>query len=60
MKKRGHRGNGYWGVEELLTLSEDIVQPLLDHINQRTDILPGYELRMVWNDTQVRIMPEVP
>ena len=25
----------------------------LDHINNRVDILPEYELRMVWNDSQV-------
>ena len=25
----------------------------LDHVNQRTDILSGYDLRMVWNDTKV-------
>ncbi|XP_072015945.1 gamma-aminobutyric acid type B receptor subunit 1-like [Amphiura filiformis] len=24
----------------------------LDHINEREDILPDYDLRMVWNDTQ--------
>ena len=29
------------------------VEMALDDINARTDILPGYELRMVWNDTQV-------
>ncbi|XP_038069217.1 uncharacterized protein LOC119738403 [Patiria miniata] len=27
-------------------------QMALDHINQRADVLPGYELKMVWNDTQ--------
>ena len=29
------------------------VEMAIDHINAREDILPGYELRMVWNDTQV-------
>ncbi|XP_070576464.1 gamma-aminobutyric acid type B receptor subunit 2-like [Ptychodera flava] len=24
----------------------------LDHVNTRNDVLPGYELRMVWNDTR--------
>ena len=27
----------------------------LDHVNQRTDILSGYDLRMVWNDTKVSL-----
>ena len=26
----------------------------LDHINSRVDILPEYELRMIWNDSQVQ------
>ncbi len=29
------------------------VEMALDHINERQDVLPEYELRMVWNDTQV-------
>ena len=29
------------------------VEMALDHINARQDILEGYELRMVWNDTKV-------
>ncbi len=29
------------------------VQMAIDDINSRPDILPGYELKMVWNDTQV-------
>ncbi|XP_072030368.1 gamma-aminobutyric acid type B receptor subunit 1-like [Amphiura filiformis] len=28
------------------------VEMALDHINQRTDVLAEYELKMVWNDTQ--------
>ena len=28
----------------------------LDHINNRVDILPEYELRMVWNDSQVFLL----
>ena len=31
-----------------------VVEMALDDINAREDILPGYELRMVWNDTQVQ------
>ena len=29
------------------------VEMALDHVNARHDILPGYELMMVWKDTQV-------
>ena len=29
------------------------VEMALDHINRRSDILMEYDLRMVWNDTQV-------
>lgn len=25
----------------------------LEDVNNRTDILPGYELQMIWNDSQV-------
>ena len=29
------------------------VEMALEHINERTDILAEYELKMIWNDTQV-------
>ena len=29
------------------------VEMALDHINHQMDILPEYELRMIWNDTRV-------
>ncbi len=29
------------------------VEMALDHINENADVLPGYELKMVWNDTRV-------
>ena len=29
------------------------VEMALEHINERTDILTEYELKMIWNDTQV-------
>ena len=32
------------------------VQMALDHINERDDILSEYELKMIYNDTQVRII----
>lgn len=32
-----------------------VVEMALDDINAREDMLPGYELRMVWNDTQVQL-----
>ena len=32
------------------------VEMALDHINQRTDVLDGYELKMVWNDTRVSFL----
>ena len=42
--------NGQWrGGEETLPG----VQIALDLINNSTEILPGYELRLLWNDTQV-------
>ena len=28
-------------------------QMALEDVNNRTDILPGYELKMIWNDSQV-------
>lgn len=30
------------------------VQLALDHVNNNTDILKGYQLEMEWNDTKVR------
>ena len=32
------------------------VEMALEHINERTDILAEYELKMIWNDTQVSRM----
>ena len=32
------------------------VEMALDHVNDRNDILNEYELKMVWNDTQVKPM----
>ena len=40
---------GTWDASGILPA----VQMAIDHINERPDILPDYELRMVWNDTQV-------
>ena len=31
------------------------VKLALDMVNNNTEILPGYDLQMTWNDTQVRI-----
>lgn len=31
-----------------------VVEMALEHVNNRPDLLADYELRMVWNDTQVR------
>ena len=28
----------------------------LDHVNDRVDVLPQYELKMVWNDSQVCVV----
>lgn len=25
----------------------------IDMVNRRTDVLPGYRLQLIWNDTQV-------
>ena len=30
-------------------------QLAVEHVNQRGDILPGYTLNLLWNDTKVRI-----
>ena len=35
------------------------VDMALDHINAKEDVLPEYELRMVWNDTQVSFISEI-
>ena len=40
---------GLWEASGILPA----VQMGLDHINDRMDVLPEYELRMVWNDSQV-------
>ena len=32
----------------------EFLQWVFDDVNARTDILPGYVLRLVWRDTQVR------
>ena len=31
------------------------VQMGFDHVNARPDILPNYELRLIWNNTKVRL-----
>lgn len=33
------------------------VQIAIEHINNRSDILPGYRLALIWEDTEVRIHP---
>lgn len=40
---------GVWDCSGILPA----VEMALDHVNARSDILPNYDLRMVWNDTQV-------
>lgn len=41
-----------WGGGHVVKL---VIELALDQVNNRTDILPGYELRMVLNDTKVCI-----
>lgn len=41
---------GAWSGGEAL---KPAVQMGLDHINARDDILPGYRLKLVWEDTKV-------
>ncbi|XP_072016479.1 gamma-aminobutyric acid type B receptor subunit 1-like [Amphiura filiformis] len=40
--------SGVWDSSGILPA----VEMALDHINARSDILPEYDLKMVWNDTQ--------
>lgn len=41
---------GSWhGGHALMTAA----QMAIDHINMKPDLLPGYRLNMIWNDTQV-------
>ncbi|XP_072018246.1 gamma-aminobutyric acid type B receptor subunit 2-like [Amphiura filiformis] len=39
---------GVWDCSGILPA----VEMALDHINARSDVLPDYDLKMVWNDTQ--------
>ncbi|XP_071510584.1 gamma-aminobutyric acid type B receptor subunit 2-like [Diadema antillarum] len=40
--------SGGWDASGVLPA----VEMALDHVNERPDILPDYEIKMVWNDTQ--------
>ncbi len=43
--------NGAWDGSGCIPAAEMAI----DDINARTDILPQYELRPIWNDTKVRV-----
>ena len=47
--------SGWWPGGEALYVAANMA---LDDVNARTDILPGYKLQMVWNNTEVRHKPK--
>ncbi len=44
---------GMWSGGESMMIA---AQMGMDHVNQRTDILPGYKLNLVWDCTKVRVI----